>query len=159
MRYRSSVRTSLPAAILLAGGAHAFMMAPLPAQTRAYSSGVRAAALDYIEGWYEGDAVRMARALHPELVKRIHLRNPESERHWLDTQGKSRLVASTAHGGGSETPLEERRTDVTVLDIFRDAATVRVDAGEWIDYLQLVREDEGWVIVNVLWVLREPPGR
>ena len=26
---------------------------------------VRAAVLDYIEGWFDGDAVRMERALHP----------------------------------------------------------------------------------------------
>jgi AcrR family transcriptional regulator len=28
------------------------------------------AALDYFEGWFEGDAARMERALHPELAKR-----------------------------------------------------------------------------------------
>jgi hypothetical protein len=28
-------------------------------------------ALDYIEGWYTGDAARMERALHPDLAKRI----------------------------------------------------------------------------------------
>ncbi len=31
---------------------------------------VRAATSDYIEGWFDGDAVRMERALHPELAKR-----------------------------------------------------------------------------------------
>ena len=29
-----------------------------------------ATALDYFEGWFDGDAVRMERALHPELAKR-----------------------------------------------------------------------------------------
>ena len=32
---------------------------------------VREAVLDYIEGWYAGDAERMERALHPDLAKRI----------------------------------------------------------------------------------------
>jgi hypothetical protein len=31
---------------------------------------VRSAVMDYVEGWFEGDAGRMERALHPELVKR-----------------------------------------------------------------------------------------
>jgi len=31
---------------------------------------VRAAVLDYIEGWFDGNAERMERALHPELMKR-----------------------------------------------------------------------------------------
>lgn len=142
---------TLVAAVLLAGA-----VTPTAGQTPADSAGVHAASLEYIEGWYEGDAERMARALHSELVKRIHRRDPESERHWLDTQGRSRLVAGTASGGGSRTPAEKRRTEVTVLDIFRGAAAVRIDAGEWIDYLHLVREDGRWQIVNVLWELRAP---
>ncbi|HEX6284300.1 MAG TPA: nuclear transport factor 2 family protein, partial [Pyrinomonadaceae bacterium] len=32
---------------------------------------IKQTALDYIEGWYEGNAQRMERALHPELAKRI----------------------------------------------------------------------------------------
>jgi hypothetical protein len=31
---------------------------------------IRAVVLDYVEGWFDGDAVRMERALHPELMKR-----------------------------------------------------------------------------------------
>ena len=27
-------------------------------------------ALDYFEGWFDGDAARMERALHPDLAKR-----------------------------------------------------------------------------------------
>jgi hypothetical protein len=30
---------------------------------------IRQAALDYVEGWYEGNVERMERALHDELVK------------------------------------------------------------------------------------------
>ena len=28
-------------------------------------------ALDYFEGWFDGDAARMERVLHPDLAKRI----------------------------------------------------------------------------------------
>ena len=42
-----------------------------PGQGAADSAAIRATALDYIEGWYEGNAERMERALHPELAKRI----------------------------------------------------------------------------------------
>ena len=36
----------------------------------AEENAIRATVLDYIEGWFEGDAGRMERALHPELMKR-----------------------------------------------------------------------------------------
>lgn len=119
------------------------------------TAAIRAAAEDYIQGWYTGDADRMAGALHPELVKRLHLTDPRSGRSWVDGQGRSRLVTSTAAGGGSATPAEERVAEIAVLDVFRGAAVVRVDATDWIDYLQLVEEDGRWLILNVLWELRE----
>lgn len=132
------------------------LVAPLPApgQTPADSVAITQAALDYIEGWYEADGERMARAVHPELVKRILERGSEDERTWLSNQGASELVTATARGGGSDTPEEERRSEVTILDIFRDAASVRVDAHAWIDYMHLARTEEGWKIVNVLWERR-----
>ena len=43
----------------------------VPAQSAADTAAIRAAALDYIEGWYAGNAGRMERAVHPDLAKRI----------------------------------------------------------------------------------------
>jgi hypothetical protein len=36
------------------------------AQTAADSAAIRATALDYVEGWYAGDAARMEKSLHPD---------------------------------------------------------------------------------------------
>jgi len=38
---------------------------------------IKATALDYIEGWYEGNPERMERALHPDLAKRIVMTNEQ----------------------------------------------------------------------------------
>ncbi len=122
------------------------------AQTGADSTAIRQAALDYIEGWYEGDAARMEGALHPELVKRIMNTHPRTGSKLVSTMGASQLVAGTGAGGGRD--AERKRTDVVILDAFEDVATVRVDAGDWIDYLQLVRWNDRWVILNMLWALR-----
>ena len=99
----------------------------------------------------------MSAALHPELVKRIRGADPSGTREWIDNQGASRLAMNTARGGGRETPPAERRSDVVILDIFQNAASVRVDAGAWVDYLHLVRWKGRWVILNVLWELRRQP--
>ena len=114
----------------------------------------RCALFDYIEGWYTGDPVRMERALHPELVKRILVVDQEHGFAFLDQMGKSRLVGGTRAGFGREVPESERRTDVAILDVFGNAASVRIDAGGWIDYLHMVREGGRWSIVNVLWEKR-----
>ena len=132
---------------------------PARAQSSADSAAIRTAARDYIEGWYAADAARMERAVHPELAKRIHLLEPGSGRSFVQRTGASALVESTARGGGSDTPERERRGEVEILDVFRGAASVRVDAADWVDYLHLARTSDGWRILNVLWELREPPAR
>ena len=128
----------------------------LVGQTAADSAAIRGAALDYIEGWYEGDAERMARAVHPDLVKRIVLRFPDGEDALSETTAK-KLVEQVERGGGTTTPESRRRGDVEILDIFRTVASVRVDAAEWIDYMHLARVDDRWVILNVLWEKRPRP--
>jgi len=126
------------------------------AQSAADSAGLVAAAKDYIEGWYDGDAARMARALHPELVKRIVNSDTATKRSWVDNQGATRLIQGTARGGGNRTPRDKRRADIKILDVFQNAAVVKIDASDWVDYLQLVRISDRWQILNVLWELRPP---
>lgn len=126
----------------------------LAGQTAVDSAAIRATALDYIEGWFDGDPDRMARALHPELVKRIVVSDEVTEREWIDGMGFTKLVGGTRRGFGREIPEEDRRTDVTIYDVTGRAATVKLDAGPWVDYMHLVRVDGEWKILNVLWEMK-----
>ena len=127
-------------------------LAALPAQTAADSGGIRQAALDYIEGYYEGNGERMERALHPELAKRI-VRTNEQGRSQLGQMSAMSLVLGTRAGGGKDTPVAERRKDITIFDIYQNAASAKIDASGWVDYLHLAKWNGRWVIVNVLWEL------
>lgn len=138
-------------ALLLAGTA--------TAQTAADSAGIRAAALDYIEGWYTADASRMTRALHPELAKRIVETDPATKRSKLGQMGAQTLIGYTGDGGGRDTPAGRRQKDVSILDIYQGAASAKVIASEWINYLHLARWNGRWVIVNVLWELKPREAR
>lgn len=124
---------------------------PALAQTAADSSAIKQTALDYIEGWYEGSAERMERSLHPELAKRIVNVDPRNNRYSLGQQSAMTLVQATRRGFGKETPANEQRKDVHILDIFGNTASVRVDAATWIDYMHVAKWNGRWVIVNVLW--------
>ena len=121
------------------------------AQSGADSAAIRATALDYIEGWYTADAARMERAVHPELAKRIVNRNPQNRRNTLGQQSAMTLVQNTRNEGGKDTPPEQMRKDVRILDMFENTASVRIDASTWVDYLHMARWNGRWVIVNVLW--------
>lgn len=130
--------------------------AVLRAQSAADSSGIRQAALDYIEGYYEGDGARMERALHPELAKRI-VRTNEQGRSQLGQMSAMSLVLGTRAGGGKDVPAANRRKDVRILDIYQNAASAKIDASDWVDYLHLAKWNGRWVIVNVLWELHPRP--
>jgi hypothetical protein len=107
------------------------------AQSAADSAAIRATALDYVEGWYEGNAERMGRAVHPELVKRIIVRDTVTKRAWISNQGWGNLVGGTARGGGKNTPMAEQTKDVKILDIYGNAASVRSTLSGWIEYMIL----------------------
>ena len=136
----------------------------VPAAAMAQSSddraAIRATALDYIEGWYAGDADRMERALHPELAKRIVMTDPGTGKAMLRDMTASQLVEATGAAYGTRTPKEKQQKDVTILDIYENAAVVKIVAADWVDYLQVAKWEGRWVIVNVLWELKpEARGR
>lgn len=123
------------------------------AQAPADAAAIKQTALDYIEGWYEGNSERMERALHPELAKRIVRTNKEGMSQFSQMSAMS-LVQGTRRGGGKETPKEKQQKDVTILDVFENAASVKVVASDWVDYLHMAKFNGRWVIVNVLWELK-----
>ena len=137
----------------------ALALSSLQAQTPADTTAIRATALNYVEGWYDGNADRMAKALHPELVKRIVVRDTTTGKTMVQGMGTSVLVNSTRHGYGKETPKERQQKDVSVLDIFGNAASVKAIMADWIDYMHMAKVDGRWVIVNVLWERKPGAGR
>ena len=131
--------------------------APAKPETDAANGDVAAikqTALDYIEGWYNGDSERMERALHPELAKRIIHTDPKSGRSRLDQMSALSLVQGTRRHASQPTLKEQQQKDVTILDVFGGAACVKVVATDWVDYLHVGKFNGRWVIVNVLWELK-----
>src|SRR5919199_3097869 len=83
------------------------------AQSASDAAAIKQTALDYIEGWYEGNAEWMERALHPELAKRIVRTDAKSGRSGLGQMSAMSLVQGTKSGGGRNTPKEKQQKDVT----------------------------------------------
>jgi hypothetical protein len=135
--------TFLMLALLIAAPAAARTGSPEEAQ-------VRQAALDYIEGWYEGDAARLEGVLHPEFVRRIAAVTTSDEDFFLG-EDRDRRLAQARRGGDAATPAGERDIAVAVLDVARTTAAVRVDSAYYTEYLSLVRMRGLWRVVDVLW--------
>jgi hypothetical protein len=107
-----------------------------------------ASATDYIESWIAGDADRMAGCMHPELIKRSVEPDPQTGGSIVQTLTRAEMVALTGAGEGAE---DAGPYQVVVLDAYGDVATVSVLSAAYMDYLQVARFGDGWLILNVLW--------
>lgn len=120
------------------------------AEDTAERAAIEAAARDYIDGWYEGNAERMARGLHPDLRKRSFGEIPDGGTVIRDLT-YSTMVAYTRAGFGKQSKREGQVNQVTILDVSPTTASVKTVSPEFIDYLHLAKVDGRWRIVNVLW--------
>jgi hypothetical protein len=105
------------------------------------------AVLDYFEGWFDGDAARMERAIHPGLAKR----SPKDDGRTLDETTAEWMIDATRRGIGRERDPGERRIEVEVEDVYDGIANVTVRSAVYREYVQLAHTEDGWKIVNALW--------
>jgi hypothetical protein len=105
---------------------------------------IRQTALDYIQGWYDCDETRAAKALHPDLVKRFIDKNNLHGMGINDMLGLVRKQEGEKFKG-------DRQIKITILDVFNDIAAVKIESAEYSDYAHLGKINGNWVIINVLW--------
>jgi hypothetical protein len=145
MSYRSTV-TRLLVALCVTTSA-------LGAQSKSGDiEGVRRAVLDYVEGFYEGDTVKLVRALRPELYKYGFWRNSDTS-----TYRGMQMTYAQALGYARRVKAESRLTPasapkgIDVFDVLDQTASAKLTAQWGIDYLLLARYDGRWMITHVLW--------
>ena len=119
------------------------------------TAGITETALDYMEGWYQGDAKRMKASLHKKLAKRS-LQAGYGDKRALRLTSASDMVAYTQHGVGTGLWREGMQIDVIVLDHFKDIASVKVVTPHYQEYLHLAKTGDRWVIVNALYEKNTP---
>jgi hypothetical protein len=136
-------------ALLLAGCAPSAAPAVSFNASESDLAAIRQTASDYIDGWYTGDAERMDRSLYDFLTKRwiTHDR--------VDSTTKWEMVDMTKGGGGKDYP-GDKKTIITIMDVYDNIAMVKCVSPEYVDYLQAGKVNGKWIIINVLWAERTP---
>src|SRR5262249_8052962 len=109
---------------------------------------VTRAALDYVEGFYQGDSAMFARSVRPDVAKLGFWRPKDSTRYqapermtWGEAIDYIRKVKTQKHFAPATAPKQ-----VTVLDLLDQTAAVRVTAWWGTDYLLLGKFDGHWMI-------------
>jgi putative lumazine-binding protein len=148
------MRPVILAALLLSPIAARGVSAQQPTATD--KEGVRRAALDYLEGFYEGDSAKIVRGVRPNVRKVGYFTPRGATTYEAEEMSYAEMIAyaNNFKKNGRTTPATAPR-EVTVGEVNDQTATAKVVAWWGIDYLQLAKYNGKWMIVNVMW--QSPP--
>ena len=114
---------------------------------------VEKACLNYIEGFYEGDTVKLIQSLKPSLYKFGYWKNkttgkydPDGQMTYREALDYAKNVLAKKNFAKPETPKK-----VEILDVMNSIASAKVTAWWGVDYILLSKKDEKWMIDQVLW--------
>lgn len=119
---------------------------------------VQRAVLDYVEGFYEGDTIKLQRSVWPE-VRKYGFRLGEGEAGYRGMAMPYAGFMSFARGvqAGRNRPPAGAPKEIRLFDVQDQTASAGLTAWWGTDYLLLARIDGRWMITHVLW--QSPPPR
>ncbi len=110
---------------------------------------IEQAALDYVQGYFEGSGERMERGLNPQLQKVVVRKLPNGRDIITLTSRSSLIEAASAEMG---TDLEKAKAvKAEILCIYKNIASVKITSADFIDLAQIAKINGQWQVVNVLW--------
>lgn len=114
---------------------------------------VERASMQYIEGFYEGDPGKLAKALDTELYKFGFWQEKDSDTY--ENAGQMTYEEALAYAANVKKsgrfPGPDAPRSVEVLDIGEKIAMTKVVAWWGIDYMLLAKNDGQWKIRQILW--------
>ena len=136
--------TLLFASILLPLATLAWTRSPNSAE----SAAVTGVAHNYMYAYYTADTALMQSVLHPDFHKRT-LRTVNGHTEITEDTGLS-LLQGVRGGSGLTFPPGKRVQRIQVLDIYKNAASVKVVTSRWIDYMHLTKVNGEWRVLDVV---------
>lgn len=109
---------------------------------------IKTVAQNYMDSYYTADVAGMQQTLHPEFHKRS-LRTVNGQLEITEDSVQSILEGVRA-GTGKNVPQADRIQKIEVLDIYKDAASVKVVTRRWIDYMHLSKLNGEWRVLDVV---------
>jgi hypothetical protein len=123
---------------------------------RAEREAVHRAVSDYVEGFYEGDTLKLARSLRSDLAKYGFWRAKDSTTYAGEAMSFAQAIdyARRFKRENRTTPANAPR-EITILDVQDQTASAKLTAWWGTDYLLLGKVGGRWMISHVLW--QSPP--
>lgn len=112
---------------------------------------VHRAALDYLEGFYEGDTLKLQRSLSPELHKYGYYKSKSGQYEGDKMSFADAIAFAKKVLEKKRFPKPDAPKQVFVLEVQEQIACVKVVAWWGMDYLLLAKHGETWHIEQVIW--------
>jgi hypothetical protein len=61
------------------------------------------------------------------------------------------MIRLTKDGGGTDVPRENVYYKIDILEIYEETAVVRAESFPYVDHLHLFKDNDRWLIVNILF--------
>lgn len=114
---------------------------------------VERACLNYLEGFYEGDTMKIISTLKPTLYKFGYWKSKKTGEY--KAQGLMSFDKAVAYSRNvlkkKDFPSKEAPKKVEVLDVMNHIAAAKVTAWWGVDYILLTKNGDKWMIDQVLW--------
>jgi hypothetical protein len=120
-------------------------------QSQQDSLSIKETSMNYIEGWYSGDSVRMSKSLHPELAKRGIVPAKDGKNTLMLKASYAEMIQWTGKRPNLLKDNKNLLRRLTILEIGKNIATVKCESKDFIDYLHLARINNDWKILNAIW--------
>ncbi len=114
---------------------------------------VKRACMNYLEGFYEGDTVKVKAALTPELYKIGYWKSRGEDKHKFSNQMTYQAAIDYALDVKAKKQFapDNAPKEVKIFEVSEHIASAKVTAWWGIDYLLLSKEHGKWMIEEVIW--------
>ncbi|WP_435625800.1 nuclear transport factor 2 family protein [Flagellimonas sp.] len=112
---------------------------------------IERAALDYIEGFYEGDTAKIKRSIHPNLSKLGYGSKSNGSKEHIMSYDKAIGFATDVANNPKWAAPKDAVQKIEIMDAQDKIACVKLTLYWGIDYLLMAKYDDKWMISKVLW--------
>lgn len=112
---------------------------------------VEKAGLNYIEGFYEGDTLKLKDGISSNLFKYGYWKNSEGKYSGEPMTYKDAIDYAKSVFEGKKPVRSSAPKNVEILDVQEHIAAIKITAWWGIDYALLSKKDGLWKIDQVLW--------
>lgn len=113
---------------------------------------IREAVLNYVNAIYDVNPKLLDKSVSPKLQKVGYVPKSDGTGYrdmWMTFDELKALAAHYNQDGGIDPATAPR--EILILDQLDQTAVVRLDAAWGIDFIELARQGDKWMILNVIW--------